>query len=346
MLDVKDSVRRTARWLSLASGQVRVPIATTPREAVFQRDKMTLYRYPGAQPARYAPPVLLVYSLINRPSVLDLRPGRSVVQHLLGRGFEVYLLDWGIPDPLDRECGLDLHIDLLLRTAVRQVCRHSGRPGATLLGYCMGGTLAAIYAALHPGRVANLVLLGAPFRFRSGERLYRWSRDPHFRPRQMVEALGNVPTWVFEGFSLLRPGQKMERLAALYDRLDQAAWVESHLAMEQWVNDNVPMAGALFADFVEACFQEDRLIEGRLEVGGRPVRLERIACPTLVMAGAADHLVPPETALPAAEKIPGAETLLFPCGHIGLSTSSKAHLELWPAACDWLARHSQPLEDL
>lgn len=325
--------------MRLLSGQHPVPIAQTPREEVFRRDGIVLYRYTRETPATQPVPVLMVYSLINRPSVLDLRPGKSVVQALLARGFEVYLIDWGVPTVIDQALDLDSYVNVFLRLLVRETCRHAGVPRVTLFGYCMGGTLAAMHAALHPGRVHSLLLLGAPFHFRSQELLYRWGCDPtFFDPARLVRACGNAPPWSFDGFSLLKLAHKAPRMAQLYDQVNDARFVESFLAMEQWVNDNIPMAGSIYREFLVACFHENRLIEGRLEIGGRRVQLERITAPTLLVTGGSDHLVPPETSEPLAQRLLAAEVMRFPSGHIGLSVSSAAHKTLWPAACDWLAR--------
>lgn len=319
------------------SGEERVPIARTPRTAIYQRDRLTLYRYDRDTPPRRETPILLVYSLINRPSILDLQPRRSVVEQLLKHGFDVYLLDWGVPEPLDRFAGLDTYLDLYLRTVVRQVCKHAGRPQVTLFGYCMGGTLSAMFTALHPERVERLLLLGTPVWFRSDELLYKWGCDATlFHPRNVVEAFGNAPMSTFDGFNLLRLDTKPPRLLDIFRHADDEKFINDHLAMEQWINDGIPMAGKMYADFIEQCFQQNKLMSGDITVNGKAVRLENIQCPTLIVAGTADHLVPPEVATPLSGVIPNAQTILFETGHIGLSVSSKSHRDLWPRVCDWL----------
>ena len=74
-----------------------VPTGTTPRDVVWTRNKTTLYRYRPLAPREHATPVLLVYALINRPYILDLRPENSFVRHLLRHGYDVFMLDWGAP---------------------------------------------------------------------------------------------------------------------------------------------------------------------------------------------------------------------------------------------------------
>lgn len=339
MITPPNHTQNGLRWMSLLSGQHPVPIAQSPREEVFRRDGIVLYHYTREAPATQPVPILLVYSLINRPSVLDLQKGKSVVQTLLARGFEVYLVDWGIPSVIDQKLDLDAYINVFMRLLVRETCRHAEVPKVTLFGYCMGGTMAAMYAALHPERVHSLLLLGAPFHFRSDELLYRWGCDKSFfDPSRLIKACGNAPPWSFDGFTLLKLQYKVPRMVQLYDNIDDEKFVENYLAMEQWVNDNIPMPGAVYEEFLKACFQDNDLIEGRLEIGGRRVRLEEITCPVLIITGGADHLVPPSTSEPLAKKVADAETIQFATGHIGLSVSSGAQKKLWPAACDWLEK--------
>ncbi|MBI3925516.1 MAG: alpha/beta fold hydrolase [Armatimonadetes bacterium] len=331
---------RIARWSRLASGGETTEIGRSPREEIYRRDTLRIYRYHRHESPRYGPPVLLIYSLINRPSVLDLKPGRSVIGHLLDRGLDVYLVDWGVPSGLDEFLGLDVYVNLLLRTAVRQVSRHSGYPRVHLLGYCMGGSLTAMYTALHPAKIQTLTLLGAPLDFRSDKLLYRWGTDPKLLdPQKLVDAWGTAPAWSFEGYTLLTLDQKPARLLDLYRNLDDPAFVESYVAMETWVHDNIPVAGAVYAEFMRNCFHENRLVQGGLEIGGRRVDLGSISCPTLILAGSSDHLVPPETTGAAGGLIPGSESIVFPSGHIGLSVSRRSHQELWPRVCDWFAGH-------
>src|SRR5215217_1348727 len=75
----------------------------TPREVVWRRNKSRLYRYAPGQEKEHAVPVILVYALILRPYILDLVPNNSLVEQLLGEGFDVYMLDWGVPGDDDKD---------------------------------------------------------------------------------------------------------------------------------------------------------------------------------------------------------------------------------------------------
>ena len=108
-------------------------------------------------------PVLLVFALINRPHIFDLRPGHSFVEYLLGEGFDVLLLDWGEPDEEDADQGLEFYVCDALPAAIRETRRATGAEEVSLLGWCIGGTLVAMHAALEPDTpVRNLVCLTTP----------------------------------------------------------------------------------------------------------------------------------------------------------------------------------------
>lgn len=341
MTTKKSSAKKTELFHKIVSGNVQVEIGTSPRELIYERDRLCLYRYKRTQAARYQTPVLLIYSLINRPSVMDLQPGRSVIEHLVQAGHDVYLLDWGVPDPLDQHNDLNDYVSLFVRTAVRKTCEAAGVSQLHLLGYCMGGCLAAIYTALYSDKVKTLTLLGTPLNFRSEQLLYRWSTHPErFHTHKLVEAWGMAPSWSFDGYSLLILDTKPKRLQHLYDNLDDKDFLDNYLAMEQWVNDQIPMAGAVYEEFTRTCFKENQLIEGRLEVGGRRVDLRKVECPVLIIAGKTDHLVPPETTCVGNSPFPNTTTILASSGHIGLSVSRGSHAKVWPQVCEWLATHA------
>jgi polyhydroxyalkanoate synthase len=138
----------------------RAETGQTPKEVIWAKNKARLYRYKAATERRFPVPVLLVYALINRSYVLDLLPGNSLVEYLVGQGFDVYLLDWGTPGDEDQGLTFEHYVLDYLHRAVSKVLKTSRSREFTLLGYCMGGTISAMYAALFPGSpLRNLLLL-------------------------------------------------------------------------------------------------------------------------------------------------------------------------------------------
>ena len=124
-------------------------IAVTPKDVVWTHRTTTLYRYRSST-RTYGVPVLLVFALINRPDIFDLRPGNSFVEFLLDEGYDVFLLDWGVPDDADADLGLEHYVCDEIPSALREVRHASGQEEATLLGWCIGGTLSLLHCALEP----------------------------------------------------------------------------------------------------------------------------------------------------------------------------------------------------
>ncbi|MEY2191475.1 alpha/beta fold hydrolase [Neobacillus sp. BF23-41] len=112
--------------------------------------------------------MFIVYSLLNKPYILDIGEGSSVVGGLTERGYDVYFLDWGSPGYEDSEITLDDYILDYLENGVKRALRHSGAKEISMIGYCLGGTIAAIFASLTKLLIKNLVLATVPIDFSIG----------------------------------------------------------------------------------------------------------------------------------------------------------------------------------
>ena len=321
-----------------------IPTGTTPRDVVWTRNKTTLYRYRALAPREHATPVLLVYALINRPYILDLRPENSFVRHLLRHGYDVFMLDWGRPGEEDRGRTLDELVGEHLPAATARIARAGAGRDLTLVGYCMGGTMAAIHTALHPERVRNLVALTTPIDFSAPGAHRVWSDPRHFDAAALVEAVGNVPASLIDlGTKLLRPvANFVEVNLTMLERMAAGRDMTPWRAMNQWVNDPVSFPGAAFVQWIQHFYQQNLLARDELELGGRPVRLGDVEASVLAVAGARDHLVPPAMARPLVDLVGGAdrEYAELPAGHVGLMAGSGARNMFWPKVTDWLDARS------
>ena len=151
--------------IRVVAGNAGPKVGASPKDVVWRRGRAQLWRYRGGD-VRYAQPILIVFSLVSRSYILDLRPGHSAVEFLVDRGFDVYMLDWGEADERDAENSLETYVDGYLPRAVEAVRRESGCDEVTLAGYCLGGTFATLYASAHgDAPVRNLVLLATPIDF-------------------------------------------------------------------------------------------------------------------------------------------------------------------------------------
>src|SRR5205085_7987923 len=122
-------------------------VGKTPGDVVHEENGWRVLRYrPRAEGVALKTPIVMVPSLINRHYVLDLLPGKSLVEWLVARGHDVFCLDWGTPEDEDRYRDFD-DVDRAIGRALGRAVKLSGRPRAHLLGYCLGGTLAVMHAA-------------------------------------------------------------------------------------------------------------------------------------------------------------------------------------------------------
>ncbi len=310
-------------------------VGTTPAAVVHAENKWRLLHY-DARPAGRAwkTPVLLVPSLINRHYVLDLMPQKSFVEWLVARGHDVYCIDWGTPDDEDRFVTFDDIADRYIARALRVACSASGSARAHVLGYCLGGTLALIHAAVRPERVASLTLLATPVEFHDDGLLSKWTRAKGFDVGALVDGLGNVPAGLMQSsFKLLRPTADAAKAVGVLDRAWDDEFLDGFFALETWGGDNVSFPGACYRTYIEELYQGDRLLQGQFRLSGKPVRLGDVTAPTHVVTFQHDTIVPPKSAAIAMDHLGASDKvhLHLSGGHVGAVVSKKAAKGLWPA---------------
>ncbi len=334
-----------AKILSLGRRAARpLPeVGSTPSDAVFAENKWRLLRArPRAEGLAFQTPVLLVPSLINRHYVLDLTRGKSLTSFLVERGHDVFTVDWGTPGDEDRFLGFDDFADRYLGRAVRRTALLAGSERVHLFGYCLGGTLAAIHAALRPDRIQSLLTLAGPVRFHDEGLLSAWTRSPGFDSQAFVAAFGNAPWPLMQAaFQLLRPTLALSKAVHLWHRAGDPTFVDGFLALERWGNDNVSFPGRAFHEYLERLYREDALARGELRVSGERVDLARVRCPTLAVTFEHDNIVPWKSAAALLDLVGAAERerLHLPGGHVGALVSSAAHKQLWPRLSEFWVKH-------
>jgi len=319
-------------------------IGQAPKDIVWTHRKTTLYRYRSTQRTQPVP-VLLVFALINRPDIFDLRPGSSFVGFLLGEGYDVFLLDWGVPDEGDADLGLDSYVCDELHSGVRETLRASRQDELTLLGWCIGGTLCLLYAALESrSAVRNLALLTTPVDT-SGSLYETWVGHDGFDADFVAEVYGSVPGGQIDfANKLMKP---VVNFWSTNRRLWQAvvageARVDAHQAMAKWVADNPPFPGRAYREWITWMYKENRLAGGSLRLRGRLADLGSVEQNMLVVTAGADHIAPREGTLPLLDLVASEDVthLDRPGGHIGLMAGSQAREGIWPDIADWLAERS------
>jgi polyhydroxyalkanoate synthase len=314
-------------------------IAATPYEVVHQEDRVKLKHYLPVTDIRFKMPLLVVYALINRETMLDLQPGRSVVETLLAQGIDLYMIDWGYPTRKDRFLTIDDHINGYMDTMVDFIREKHGLEKIHLMGICMGGTFCVIYSALHPEKVKNLVTTVTPTNFDTDKGLLHvWMKGVD--ADRMVDTYGNISGDIMNfGFLLLNPARLMiDKYVGFFENMDNKKFVENFVRMERWIFDSPDLPGETFRQFIKDFYQKNLLIQNKLEVGGKRVDLKNITMPILNFYGKFDHLVPPEACEVLTGKVGSKDTtdVCMDTGHIGIYVSSKCQREFAPRIAAWL----------
>jgi polyhydroxyalkanoate synthase len=183
------------------------PPPVTPYDVVYEGGKVSLRHY-RARNRIHATPIVLVYALIKRPFVMDLQPGKSVVESLLKQGFDVYLTDWIPPTKEDAWRGFDAYVNQDLANAVRAVQIEENVDQVHVIGYCFGALLSLLYTALHPENVKNLVTLAIPFDMGVRElSIYHLMDKVDDSAVELITKIyGNCPAWMVNmGFTAMSP---------------------------------------------------------------------------------------------------------------------------------------------
>jgi polyhydroxyalkanoate synthase len=325
-------------------------IAKTPKKLVWSLNKAKLFRYAPVLPEekRHKTPLLLVFAVMNRPHVLDLRPGHSFVEYMLARGYDVYLLDWGIPGPEDCHLKYDDYVLEFLPRVVRKLRSVARVEEFSMLGWCLGALISTMYATLRPDDgLKNLILLTAPLDFadKNAGGFVRWVSHPSFDPDKIVEAFGNVPGEMIDaGAKMLKPVENyVSTYVNLWENIDDASRVEAWHAMNTWVRDIIPMAGASYRQLITEFYKENRLIEGTLRLRGEHVDLRRLKANLLNVIADADHITPPCQSERIMDLVGSQDKEVYRVkgGHIGIMAGRGEEKTTWPHMDQWLAARSE-----
>ena len=339
MIDFNNKIGKGFKNLLQAE---EITTGVTPKEIIYQEDKVILYRFKPENPQPSNPvPVLIVYALVNRPYMTDLQENRSTVQGLLDAGLDVYLIDWGYPDLADQYLTMDDYINGYLDRCVNVIRKNHGLDKINILGICQGGTFSLCYSALHSDKVKNLVTMVTPVDFQTpGNLLSRWVQKMDVD--LLVDTMGNLPGEMLNStFLSLKPYRLMgQKYLDMIDALDDPKSAKNFLRMEKWIFDSPDQAGETFRQFIKDFYQGNKLIKGEVQLGKHTVNLREITMPVLNIYAEQDHLVPPSASI-ALKNYVGTkdyEELSFPGGHIGIYVSGKAQHTVPPRIGEWLEK--------
>jgi poly(3-hydroxyalkanoate) synthetase len=146
------------------------------------------------------------------------------------------------------------------------------------------------------------------------------------------------------GFITIQPTDELGRQLALLRNLDDPAHLDRYAHFEDWFKHAQDIPGAFYLWIVEHLFRDNELVTGRLEVGDRRVDLGRIGMPLNLLAGATDHITPPDQVFALADAASTPPELVHTetadGGHLGLFMGHEALRDHWTALLAEVLRHS------
>lgn len=314
-------------------------VGTAEKTCIYKEDKLKLYRFTPTHGKRISTPLLICYALVNRHYMTDLDEKRSLVRRLLAEGIDLYLIDWGYPDPADRYLDLDDYINGYLHNCVEQIKQYTETQAIHLLGICQGGVLSLCYTALHPHNIRNLVTMVAPFDFSKDDNtLAKMAKYADVYAAH--QAFGNFQGSLLNAnFTMLNPiNLNMIKYVKAANTLRDQEQAKFFLRMEKWINDSPDQAGSALSEFVTKLYQKNQLVTGDFTVGDVAVNLAQVTHPVLNIYGELDHIVPPSATKALKELIPTKDytELSIKTGHIGMYVSGKSG-EIPPQIAQWLS---------
>jgi polyhydroxyalkanoate synthase subunit PhaC len=355
--------------------EVGMDLATTPGTVLLRTPVLELIQYAPATPAVRQVPLLIVPPTINKFYVIDLAPGRSLAEFLVGQGLQVFMISWRNPDARHAAWDLDTYGQAVL-DALDAVTRITGSDQAALMGVCSGGIITAMVAAhlAHLGqqdRIAALTLMVTVLdQSRAGLASTVISERNARMAAEASQARGYLDgRSLAEMFAWLRPRDLVWNY-----------WVNNYLLGRQppafdilsWNADTTRMTAGLHRDFLQLGVENALVRPGAATMLGSPVNLALVDRDSYLVAGIADHLCPWQSCYRSTALLGGAKRfVLSTSGHIAAMVNppgnEKASYQVggdcaadpqewlrhaesrrgswWPDYAGWLAERCGPEKD-
>lgn len=380
-----------ANWLQDLGGRGQSPedehsayevgrnVAVTPGKVVYRNELVELIQYTPQTAKVYREPVLIIPSWIMKYYILDLSPHNSMVRYLVGQGHTVFMASWRNPVAADRDLGMDDYLQHGVFDTVREVDRLTGQP-IHAVGYCLGGTLLAIAAAVygsgrhgHAGKLKSVSLLAAQTDFSDpGELgLFIDHSELAFLDAMMWQH-GYLDGSQMAGSFRLLNSRDMIWSRIMREYLMGQRNIPNDLMA--WNADTTRMPYRMHSEYLKHLFLDNDLAEGRYCVDGKAAAISDIKAPMYVVGTGRDHVSPWKSVykihLMADAPVDfvlasGGHNAGIVCepGHANRSFKSMAHRppgshfmspeewqqtaevtegSWWPHWHAWLARHSAP----
>ena len=337
---------------------IRDNLFRTPSEKICEIEKYSLFHYirphnaaaeNGNNLNQNNTPVLVIYAFINRHYILDLLPQVSVTRSLLNQGLDIFAADWGTPSVYDKSLTIGHFVNRYLDKSIDFIRKITKSDKVSLLGYCWGGDLALMYAAIHPEKVKNLITIATPGDFDLDDSLLSvWTKA--IKENYLLNAFGNLPGTILNAAFILRnPIEYSHKYFHFFERPRNLEEIAEFFATETWLYDSPPIIGEIYREFSEYCYKQNLLIKGKMRIekvndeNDTNINLKNIDMPFLNIVAKRDDLVAPNSSKALNDALTEShdkDLIEFNSGHVGLMIGKNAHKELWPKVGDWLKKRS------
>lgn len=293
--------------------------------------------------------MLVIYAFINRHYILDLLPEVSVTRSLLNQGLDIFATDWGTPSVYDRSLTIGHFVNRYLDHSIDFIRKLTKSEKVSLFGYCWGGDLALIYAAIHPEKVKNLIIIATPGDFDLDDSLLSiWTRA--IKVNYILNTFGNLPGIVLNAAFILRnPIEYSHKYFHFFEQPRSLEDAAEFFAIETWLYDSPPIIGEIYREFTECCYKQNLLIKNKMRIKDANdendiiINLKNINMPFLNIVAKRDDLVAPRSSKALNDVLTEShdkDLIEFNSGHVGLMIGKNAQKELWPKVGDWLKKRS------
>ena len=300
-------------------------------------------------------PLVIVPPLAVNMLIYDLFPERSLVKYFVAQGFDVYLIDWGMPTRKHTHYNLNTYVSEFMPEFLAKVREHSGQQQLSLHGWSMGGIFTLCYTALtHDPDIRNLVILGTPINshasgaigkvYQAIERRAEWVRkNTGFRIHNLNPQWLHTPGWAnVVGFKMTNPMGSLMGYWELVVKLADRQFVVNHATTSAFLDKMVAYPGGIVQDMMVRIWIDNELAKGYMQLGKNEARLADIQCALWAGAGKSDNMVTKAAVETLMDHVSSSdkEFVVVAGGHMGILSGSKAPSDVWPKVADWLAARS------
>jgi len=318
-----DDVRHNGgrpRQVDTSSFELGRNLAATPGKVVFRNHLMELIQYDAQTDQVHEVPILVSPPWINKYYIMDLAPGRSLLEWAVQHGHTVFAISYRNPDSSMRDTQLDDYLVHGPRIALDVVENITKSSKINLMALCLGGALAAMLAAYQAGegddRIASITLLNTMLDYSEPGELGAFTDEATIsKLEQKMQQSGYLDAKEMAGtFDLLRANDLIFNYVASNWLMGDQPPAFDILA---WNNDSTRMPAAMHAFYLRSCYQNNELADGDLELLGRRLSLGDVKQDVFYVGAEADHIVPWRAAFRGARQLPGDVTfVLTSSGHI------------------------------